>query len=99
MRELQISIEKGRISNFSVELKDDKPVVRATIELLTTNGEAITSYHISTDNWDEKARFELPLTLIEPIKKILDGLEQVVVFHCENRNRMIEETSSVEIEL
>ncbi len=100
MRELKISIEKARISSFTVALADDdKPRVIATIDLLGVNGEFITNYSISTDNYDEKKKFELPLTLIGPIKKMLDGLEQVVTFHCENRNRMIEETSSVETEL
>ena len=92
MRELKISIEKARISSFIVRLRnDDKPEINATIDLLAANGEVITNYSISTDNYDEKRKFELPLTLIEPIKKILDGLEQAVAFHCENRNKMLVE--------
>ena len=93
MRELKISIEKGRISSFYVTLKENEPVINATIDLLTPNGETITSYNISTDNWDDKKKFNLPLTIILPIKKILEELEGIVVTHCENRNKMLEESN------
>ena len=90
MRDLNISIEKGRISSFHVSLKEEKVAVNASIDLLTPNGEAITSYNISSDNWDKFKKFNLPLTMIEPIKKILYELERIVVLHCENRNKMLE---------
>ena len=96
MRELNIAIEKGRIASFHVNLKNNGEIaVTASIDLLTPSGETITSYSISSDNWDDKKRFNIPLTMIASVKAMLTELEYIVVTHCEDRNKMLAEGSDV----
>ena len=97
MRELNIAIEKGRIASFTVTLVDEgkEIAVAAVIDLLTPNGEAITSYRIDSNAWDDKKKFNLPLTMIASIKAMLTELEYIVVTHCEDRNKMLAEGSDV----
>ena len=88
MRELKINITKARISRFAVELRDDVPKVAVTIDLLTENNAKITEYTIGTHNYySEDSKFELPLTIINPIKAIMDNLEKVVIAHCKSQQR------------
>lgn len=92
MRELKINITKAKISTFGVELRDDEPKVAVTIDLLTENGQKITSYTIGTHSYyNENSKFQLPMTLIEPIKNIMNQLEQIVVAHCASQQKILGE--------
>jgi len=84
-----ISITDAELTGFRVELKEDKPEVSATIALKTAGGKQITEYTIATDAWDDNQKMELPTTVINPILKIAEILEQVVAEHCENTTKQL----------
>jgi hypothetical protein len=87
MRELNINITRAQLVSYSVTLKDKKPEVTATIALLTDGGKTITTYSISTDAWDEKSKFDLPIEIMGHIGQTATVLEGVVVRHC-NESQM-----------
>ncbi len=82
MKKLNITISKAQIVSFSVELQEDKPKVSATIALLTAGDNVISTYGISTDAWNDKNKFELPVSMVGPILEIMHDLEPIVVKHC-----------------
>lgn len=82
MKKIDIQITKAILKSFNVELKEKKPVVSASIALLTEGGKAITEYSISTDSWSKENEFELPVECIAPIVKLAQQLETVVTKHC-----------------
>lgn len=84
MRELPINITKAQIKSFSVTLGEERPEVFVSIGLFTDGGKQIAEYSISTNSWKEENKFELPVTMIVPIRKILDELEVITVRHCRN---------------
>ena len=90
MKQLNINITKAQITNFNVALQEDKPTVSATITLLTEGGQRIADYSISTNHYQESTKFELPVTMIPPILEIMAQLEQIVVKHCQNHQKMLE---------
>jgi hypothetical protein len=81
MKELNINISKAQLVSYTVELKEGKPVVNASIALLTDSGEAITTYTIFSDDWHSK-RFELPIGAMPLIGDLARILEGVAVRHC-----------------
>ena len=89
MRAIDISITKATISRVSIEYKDDLPRVQATINLLAENGEMISTYSLDSEAWNKNQLFEVPLSMINPIKQILFQIEQIVAEHCNNRMKLI----------
>lgn len=82
MKKIDIQITKAVLKSFSVELQEKKPVVTASIALLTDGGKAITDYTISTSHWQTENEFELPMECIAPIVDLAKKLELVVTRHC-----------------
>ena len=82
MKKINIQISKAQIDSYSVELKDNKPEVSATIALIANDNNPITTYSISTDAWNEKNKFKLPTAMISPIVEIMKELEPIIVRHC-----------------
>jgi hypothetical protein len=82
MKKIDIQITKAALKSFSVELQDKKPVVSASIALLTEGGKVVTDYSISTDSWQDENKFELPMECIAPIVELARKLELVVTKHC-----------------
>lgn len=82
MKRLDIQITKAALKSFSVDLKEGKPEVSATIALLTEGGKQITEYSISTDSWQKDNQFDLPLECISPIVIMARQLEYIVTKHC-----------------
>lgn len=94
MRKLGIHISQAKLLSYTVELKEDKPEVSATIGLYTAGGKLITSYSIRTDSWyPEDKRFDLPISALSPIVGVASELERVVVKHCRDNQKMIEAPS------
>jgi len=91
MRDIDIQINKARISSFHVYLKDNLPRVSATIELLTIAGMKISEYSIDSESWQESNKFDLPSSIINPILKITDDLEKIVATHCQSSQKLIAE--------
>ncbi len=92
MRKLDISVTKAQIKSFSVELDEKKPIVMATIVLITEHGKPLTEMTLSTNEyWPEGKRFDLPVSLLEPIVKIMRELERVAVIACNGNQTLIEE--------
>ena len=98
MKSIDISITKARIKNVMIWYKPDSvlPRVNAGIELLTANGEPITTYDIDTESYDKNKKFDLPIGLVDPIKKMLLELEDVVTKHCNERMKLLEEVKTEE---
>ena len=90
MQTIEIKISKAKIESFSVVLKDDFPVVSASIGLYTDEGKSITTYSISSDHWQEQLKFDLPIEMIEPIKEIGRRLEKIVSSHCQDHCNELE---------
>lgn len=82
MKQLNINITKAQLKGYSVELEEGKPIISATVQLLTEGGLEVTTYTASTHEWRSTNKFELPLAAIEPIVKLAKILEQEVVKHC-----------------
>lgn len=82
MKKIDIQITKAALKSFRVELNEKKPVVHASIALLTEGGKQITDYSISTDSWQDENKFELPIECIAPIVKLAQQLEAIVTKHC-----------------
>lgn len=82
MKQLNINITKAQLKSYTVELKDGKPEVSATIELYTEGGMAVTTYTVATDSWNDKNKFDLPIAAIAPIIDLAKALESVTVNKC-----------------
>jgi hypothetical protein len=93
MKKLSININKAQLKSYTVRLEDGKPIVEATIELLTDGGKSITTYSVSTNAWQEKDKFDLPTKAIMPIIELAEILESVVVGHCRDGQVGIEAIS------
>ena len=63
MKQLSINITKAQLKSYTVELKEGKPEVSATIELYTSGGMAVTTYTVATDSWNDRSKFlsKLPI--------------------------------------
>lgn len=91
MRDISINITKARIKSFSVELEDEKPVITASIALLTAGNEAIATYTISTASWtQESRRFSVNPGMVDSLLTMAHELEQVVTENCKQRQIFIE---------
>lgn len=80
-RSIDIQITKGKIESFSVELKEDLPVVTATVGLFTADNKKISSFSIGSANWMND-KFEVPPEMIQPILDISQDLERIVMNRC-----------------
>lgn len=96
MKKLDIQITKAALKSFSVELQEKKPVVSASIALLTEGGKVITDYTISTSHWQSENEFELPVECIAPIIKLAEQLETVVTKHCRDSQLALSATASID---
>jgi len=81
MQKIDIRINKAVIEGYSIQLKDDEPIVRATIGLYA-GSKKISDFTIMTDAWNDESKFELPFEIIEPIVKIGKKLEKIVTNRC-----------------
>jgi hypothetical protein len=82
VKKLNINITKAQLKSYTVELKEGKPVVNATVELLTEGGTPVTTYSVYTDGWNDANKFELPMAAILPIVELAKLLENAVVTKC-----------------
>jgi hypothetical protein len=88
-----INITNAELESFSVTMGEEKPEVSATISLKTDGGKKITSYSISTDSYREDSKFEIPISLINPILKIAAVLEEIIAEHCENTTKKLNQSN------
>jgi hypothetical protein len=80
VKKIDILINQAKILSYSVELNEDRPEVTAVIGLFAA-GKKISTFSLSTENWHDK-KFELPSGVIEPILKIAEELESILVREC-----------------
>ena len=90
MKKLDISITKAQLVSFRVQLKDLKPEISVSIALLTEGNKAITEYTISTDSWNSKDSFELPIEVLPLLGNVARILEAVAVKHCRDCQKGLE---------
>ena len=89
MQKIDVRITKGEVKSFMVTLKDGLPTVGATVALYTEQGKEITTFSISTETWQD-VRFDLPISMIPPIKDLADKLEDIVISQCNKQMKIIE---------
>ena len=97
MKKLNIEITQAKLVSFAVQLKEDEPVVSATISLMTAGGKEITDYTIYSKYYNKDQQFDLPMTAIMPIRKIMDILEAAVVKHCNSNVAALPAPRMVEV--
>lgn len=90
MKKIDININKAKILSYSVELKEEKPEVRATIGLFSGEKQ-ITTFNLTTETWYSTAvQFDLPWELISPIKEIAQQLETILIRECQKSLKQLE---------
>lgn len=80
MKSIDININQAKLLSYHVEMNDDLPEVTATIGLLAGEKQ-ISTFSLSTKSWQD-VNFDLPISMIEPIKEIAKALEVVLVRQC-----------------
>jgi hypothetical protein len=81
MRKIDISINQAKLLSFDISFNEEElPDVTATIALLSGNKQ-ISTFSLSTKSWQDKV-FELPITMIQPIKDIAKDLEVILIREC-----------------
>lgn len=104
MKKLSINITKAQLKSYTVTLEEGKPVVSATVDLLTEGGQQVTTYTASTRkyDWETTSDFELPMEAIIPIVDLAKVLEQAVVKKCRDSQMAlgsgIEETDPISVD-
>jgi len=79
MKTINIQINQAKILSYEVILEKDYPQVCATIGLFAGEKQ-ITTFSLRTQEYySNSMRFELPFDLIEPIKKIANQLETILI--------------------
>lgn len=81
MKKIDIQINQAKITGFEVQFNEEGlPDVSATIGLLS-GSKQISTFTLSTKSWQDKV-FELPISMIEPIKNISKDLETILILEC-----------------
>lgn len=81
MKTIDIQINQAKIIGYDVCFNEDGlPDLTATIGLFSGNKQ-ISTFSLSTKSWNDKV-FELPVTVINPIKKIAEELETILIREC-----------------
>lgn len=93
MKKIDININQAQIESYRVELKDGMPEVSATIALYA-GLKKVSTFSVSTQNYYNTDKIELPVDIIEPIVKIAKVLEVIVIMSC--RSSMAELPISTE---
>lgn len=81
MKKLDISISKAQLMGFEIKLEKGKPVVSASIALMTDGGKIITSYSAGTEGWRSDP-LDLSINALPLIGELARMLEGAVVRHC-----------------
>ena len=93
MQDIKINITRAEIESFNISLKE-YPEASVTIGLFTEDNQRITSYSISTDSWSDENKFDLPVKLLDPIKRITRELEIIATRHCRQRQKSLPEINT-----
>ncbi len=81
MRDITININQAKILSYSVELGEECPTVSATIGLFKGEKQ-ISSFSLTTQQWMQGVKFDIPAGMIPPIVKIADQLEAILIEEC-----------------
>jgi len=81
MKKINIQINQAKILNFSVELKEENPIVSAKIGLFAGQKQ-ISTFSISTQDYYGDVKFDLPIQMICPILEIAEKLEEILTLKC-----------------
>ena len=81
LKKIDIQINQAKIISYEVEFSEDNvPDVTARIGLMA-GSKQISTFALSTKTWQDKT-FELPISVINPIKKIAEELETILIREC-----------------
>lgn len=87
---LNINITHGKLESFSVFSKENGIDISATIGLYTDQEKKITTFSVDTRSYYGDTEFELPISCIEPIKKIIQDIEYATVLSCRENQLKLE---------
>lgn len=86
MRTINIEISKARLENFMVQFDSEgKMDLGATLGLYTEQGKKVSTYTMNTQNYYQN-KFELPLSVIDPVHKIALEIEKIATQMCRDEH-------------
>ena len=81
MKKIDISINQAKLLSFRVTMREDEPEVNANIGLYSGE-KKISDFSIDTNSYYDDNKFDLPVSMIQPILKIAKQLETITARHC-----------------
>ena len=81
MKKISIEVNQAKIISYSVDLNEDKPEILASIGLFSS-GKQISTFNLTTKDYYGGIQFKLPFEIIDPIIKISQELETILIREC-----------------
>lgn len=89
MRKINIEITKARLAGFTASFENDGEndvlQLSANLDLMTEQGEKVSSYTMNTRSYYDN-KFNIPISVYEPIFKIAEELEVIVTRQCRSHH-------------
>ena len=82
MNNIDIQITKAQLKDYTVTMSDGLPQISARIALFTANDKEISTFSISTENYYQTTRFDIPIEMMQPITDIAKRLENITTAIC-----------------
>lgn len=87
---LDININKARIKYIGIDMKEDgTPDVVVRLQLLTADDREITTYDVSTREWNKDKKIDLPTSVFIPLGELVGVLERLAVANLNGIHKMI----------
>jgi len=95
LNKIDISIKKAKITNLSFKIKDDDsiPEVEVSIDLLTSNGQRVTSICLGTDAWNNNQKIskdDIPAHVFSAVGTALRELGSICTRKINAINNLLE---------
>ena len=81
MEKINININQAKLLQYTVELKDDKPEISASIGLFAGQKQ-ISTFSLSTYSYYSGIQFNIPPNIIKPIMDIAFKLQAITIGEC-----------------
>jgi len=80
VNELEIKITKALITSISIDLDAQNNIPNFTVsgQLITEQGQAISSFSFATNHWKEDSTINVPMTIHNPAREIFELLTPVI---------------------
>ena len=78
VNELNININKAVITSIDISLGNDGLEVEVNGSLLTKQGKRVSSFHFTTNHWNDEDKLQVPMDIHNPARKIFEILTPVI---------------------